>query len=103
MRLQPTINLFDIEFNTNIARDIMQEKVGATTQLLYQMFIALTNKEKKSLTGPIIESMRAGAHINAEQVCDTKLYQKVGFNFVLFFVNQAKSWQLYWFYLESES
>lgn len=77
MRLQPTINLLDIEFNTNIARDIMQEKIGATTQLLYQMFIALTNKEKKSLTGPIIESMRAGAHIKAEQACDNNLYRKV--------------------------
>jgi hypothetical protein len=42
MRLQPTINLLDIPFNTNMARDIMQEKHAATTQLLYQMFIALT-------------------------------------------------------------
>lgn len=84
MRLQPTINLLNIDFNTNIAREIMQEKTGPITQLLYQMFIALTNKEKKNLTGPIMESMRPAAPVRLEQVCETKLYQKVTFsiNFV---------------------
>ena len=80
MRLQPTINLLDIEFNTNIAREIMQEKQGPITQLLYQMYIALTNKEKRNLTGPIMESMRPAAPVRLEQVCDTKLYQKVNNN-----------------------
>ena len=86
MRLQPTINLLDIEFNTNIAREIMQEKTGPITQLLYQMFIALTNKEKRNLTGPIMESMRPAAPVRLEQVCDTKIYQKV---------NQIFDWQLF--------
>ena len=80
MRLQPTINLLGIEFNTNVAREIMQEKPGPITQLLYQMFIALTNKEKRNLTGPIIESLRPAAPVKLEQVCETKLFQNVRFN-----------------------
>ncbi len=78
MRLQATINLLGIEFNTNIAREIMQEKPGSITQLLYQMYIALTNKEKRNLTGAVMESMRPAAPVRLEQICETKLYQKVG-------------------------
>ncbi len=79
MRLQPTINLLGIEFNTNIAREIMQEKPGPITQLLYQMFIALTNKEKRNLTGPIIESLRPAAPVKLEKVFETKLFQNVNY------------------------
>lgn len=77
MRLQPTINLLDISFNTNIAREIMQEKHSTTTQLLYQMYIALTNKEKRNLTGAALETMRPAAPVRLEQF-ESKIYQKVG-------------------------
>ena len=76
MRLQPTINLLEIKFNTNIAREMMQEKHSTTTQLLYQLYIALTNKEKRNLSGAALESMRPAAPVRLEQT-ETKIYQKV--------------------------
>jgi hypothetical protein len=76
MRLEPTINLLEIPFNTNIAREIMQEKRAATTQLLYQMYIALTNKQKRNLTGTAMETMRAAGPVRLEQM-ESKLYKQV--------------------------
>ena len=76
MRLQPTINLLDISFNTNLAREIMQEKHSSITQLLYQMYIALTNKEKRNLTGAAMETMRPSGPVKLEQF-ESKMYQKV--------------------------
>ena len=76
MRLEPTINLLDIKFNTNLAREIMQEKHSSITQLLYQMYIALTNKEKRNLTGAAMETMRPSGPVKLEQF-ESKMYQKV--------------------------
>ena len=76
MRLQPTINLLEIPFNTNMAREIMQEKHSTTTQLLYQMYIALTNKEKRNLTGMTMETMRPSAPVRLEHY-ESKIYEKV--------------------------
>jgi hypothetical protein len=76
MRLEPTINLLEIPFNTNIARDIMQEKKAASTQLLYQMYISLTNKQKRNLTGTAMETMRAAGPVKLEQY-ESKLYKRV--------------------------
>ena len=67
MRLQPTINLLEIPFNTNMAREIMQENHSITTNLLYQMFIALTNKEKRNLTGMTMETMRPSAPVRVQR------------------------------------
>lgn len=75
MRLQPTIKLLDIKFSTNTAREIMQEKSTSTTQLLYQMYIALTNKEKRNLTGTAMETMRPAAPVRLEHF-ESKIYQK---------------------------
>lgn len=76
MRLQPTINLLEIPFNTNMAREIMQEKHSTTTQLLYQMYIALTNKEKRNLTGMTMETLRPNAPVRLGQF-ESKIYEKV--------------------------
>jgi hypothetical protein len=76
MRLQPTISLLNIPFNTNIAREIMQEKHSTLSQLLYQMYIALTNKEKRNLTGTAMETMRPAAPVKLERY-ESKIYQKV--------------------------
>ena len=76
MRLEPTINLLEIAFNTNVAREIMQEKRGMTTQLLYQMYIALTNKQKRNLTGAAMETMRPAAPVKLEHF-ETQIYQRV--------------------------
>ena len=76
MRLEPMINLLEIPFNTNIARDIMQEKKSTATQLLYQVYIALTNKQKRNLTGMAMETMRPQGPVKLEQF-ESKIYQNV--------------------------
>jgi hypothetical protein len=75
MRLEPMLNLLGIPFNTNSAREIMQEKHAATSHLLYQMYIALTNKEKRNLTGATMETMRPAAPVRLEQF-QSQIYQK---------------------------
>lgn len=80
MRLQPTLNLLDIKFNTNTAQEIMQGKVSTLTRLLYQVYIALTNKEKRNLTGIVLETIRPTAPVRLEQL-ESKIYHKVQFLF----------------------
>ncbi|XP_013409132.1 sperm flagellar protein 2 isoform X2 [Lingula anatina] len=67
-RLEPTLHLLGIPFDTNIARDIMTEKQGVATRLLYQLFIALNNKTKSGLTGVAMETMRPAAPVKLEAI-----------------------------------
>ncbi|XP_005100478.1 sperm flagellar protein 2 isoform X2 [Aplysia californica] len=60
-RLEPMLHLLGIPFDTNLARDIMTEKHGTATRLLYQMYIALNNKKKANLTGVAMETLRPAA------------------------------------------
>ena len=75
MRLEPMLNLLGIPFNTNSAREIMEENHWSTSQLLYQLYIALTNKEKRNLTGATMETMRPAAPVRLEQF-QSQIYQK---------------------------
>ncbi|KAK3767112.1 hypothetical protein RRG08_017986 [Elysia crispata] len=60
-RLEPTLHLLGIPFDTSLARDIMTERHGTATRLLYQLYIALTNKKKANLTGVAMETLRPAA------------------------------------------
>ncbi|KAK6179274.1 hypothetical protein SNE40_011674 [Patella caerulea] len=66
-RLEPSLHLLAIPFDTNLARDIMTERHGVATRLMYQLYIALNNKKKANLTGVAMETMRpaAPAKLNA--------------------------------------
>lgn len=66
-RIEPTLHLLSIPFDTNVARAIMTETHGVATRLMYQLYIALNNKKKANLTGVAIETMRpaAPAKLNA--------------------------------------
>ncbi|XP_063404210.1 sperm flagellar protein 2-like isoform X1 [Mytilus trossulus] len=66
-RIEPVLHLLGIPFDTNVARDIMTEKHGTATRLMYQLYIALQNKKKANLTGVAMETMRpaAPAKLNA--------------------------------------
>ncbi|XP_053393746.1 sperm flagellar protein 2-like isoform X2 [Mercenaria mercenaria] len=66
-RIEPTLHLLSIPFDTNLARAIMTETHGVATRLMYQLYIALNNKKKSNLTGVAIETMRpaAPAKLNA--------------------------------------
>ena len=53
--------MLGIPFDTANARDIMTERHGEATKLLYQLFIALNKKQKAGLTGTAMETMRPAA------------------------------------------
>ncbi|KAL3868818.1 hypothetical protein ACJMK2_041577, partial [Sinanodonta woodiana] len=67
MLLEPTLHLLGIPFDINLARDVMTEKHGVATRLMYQLYVALNNKKKANLTGVAMETMRpaAPAKLNA--------------------------------------
>ncbi|XP_052685294.1 sperm flagellar protein 2-like isoform X3 [Crassostrea angulata] len=66
-RIEPVLHLLGIPFDTNVARDVMTEKHGVATRLMYQLYVALNNKKKSNLTGVAMETMRpaAPAKLNA--------------------------------------
>ncbi len=67
-RLESTLRLLEIPFDTNMARDIMKEKQGVVTRLMYQLYIALNNKKKADLTGVAMETMRPRAPVKLESM-----------------------------------
>ncbi|KAM6364138.1 sperm flagellar protein 2 [Pluvialis apricaria] len=60
-RLEPTLHLLGVQFNENVAQDIMTGQHGVATKLLYELFIALEKKRKAKLTGVAMEAMRPAA------------------------------------------
>lgn len=68
--------MLKIKFNASIAREIMHEKNSTITLLLYQLYIALTNKEKRNLIGIAIKTMQSTTSIKYEHL-KTEIYQKV--------------------------
>ncbi|KAL9821940.1 sperm flagellar protein 2 isoform 2-T2 [Geothlypis trichas] len=57
-RLEPTLHLLGVQFNENMAQDIMTRQHGAATKLLYELYIALEKKRKAKLTGVAVAAMR---------------------------------------------
>ncbi|XP_005528036.1 PREDICTED: sperm flagellar protein 2 [Pseudopodoces humilis] len=60
-RLKPTLYLLGVQFNENMAQDIMTRQHGAAKHLLYELYIALEKKRKAKLTGVAVEAMRPAA------------------------------------------
>ncbi|XP_042731295.1 LOW QUALITY PROTEIN: sperm flagellar protein 2 [Lagopus leucura] len=56
--LEPTLHRLGVQFNENVAHDIMIGKHGAATKLLYELYIALEKKRKTKLTGVAMEAIR---------------------------------------------
>ncbi|XP_053454848.1 sperm flagellar protein 2 [Nycticebus coucang] len=57
-RLEPTLHLLGVQFDQNVAHNIITEKPGAATKLLYQLYIALQKKKKSGLTGMEMQTMQ---------------------------------------------
>ena len=70
------LHLLEVPFDTNIAHEVMTEKHGVATRLMYQLFIALNKKEKNNLTGTAIETMRPAAPVKLEEV-GSRMYTEV--------------------------
>ncbi len=79
-RIERTLHLLEIPFNTNHARQIMTMEKGAVQQLLYQLYTALNRKKKRNLTGTAMETMTAPATKILAQA-ETQQYQNVCFVF----------------------
>uniref|UniRef100_A0A8C3E2G8 Sperm flagellar 2 n=1 Tax=Corvus moneduloides TaxID=1196302 RepID=A0A8C3E2G8_CORMO len=62
-RLEPTLHLLGVQFNANMAQDIMTGQHGAATNLLYELYIALEKKRKAKFTGVAMEAMRPAATV----------------------------------------
>uniref|UniRef100_A0A8C0UQ53 Sperm flagellar 2 n=1 Tax=Cyanistes caeruleus TaxID=156563 RepID=A0A8C0UQ53_CYACU len=60
-RLKPTLYLLGVQFNENVAQDIMTRQHGAAKHLLYELYIALEKKRKAKFTGVAVEAMRPAA------------------------------------------
>ncbi|NXD93121.1 SPEF2 protein, partial [Chaetorhynchus papuensis] len=60
-RLEPTLHLLGVQFNEDMAQDIMTGQHGAATNLLYELYIALEKKRKAKFTGVAVETMRPAA------------------------------------------
>ena len=82
-RIEPVLALLQVPFDTNTARDVMTEKHGTATKMLYQLFISLNKKEKNNLTGVAMESMRAPAPVKLENV-QSEIYKEVNNNFLFY-------------------
>ncbi|XP_066298432.1 sperm flagellar protein 2-like isoform X6 [Branchiostoma lanceolatum] len=74
-RLEPTLRLLEVDFDTNIAHSIMTEQHGVATRLLYQLFIGLGRKQKANLTGVAMETMRPAAPVKLEGI-ESEIYKE---------------------------
>lgn len=57
-RLEPTLQLLGISFDINTAQDLIQEKQGAATHLLYQLYVSLEKNRKAEISGTMMEIMQ---------------------------------------------
>lgn len=74
--MEPTLQLLGVQFNQNVARNIMAEQHGAATKLVYQLYVALEKKRKAGLTGVAMDAMRASAIVKLRNV-GTEIYREV--------------------------
>uniref|UniRef100_A0A670YFV2 Sperm flagellar 2 n=1 Tax=Pseudonaja textilis TaxID=8673 RepID=A0A670YFV2_PSETE len=61
-RMEPTLQLLGVQFDQNVARNIMTEQHGAAIKLVYQLYVALEKKKKAGLTGVAMDAMRPSAN-----------------------------------------
>ncbi|NWY56475.1 SPEF2 protein, partial [Chionis minor] len=74
-RLEPTLRLLGVQFNENVAQDIMTGQHGAAMKLLYELYIALEKKRKAKLTGVAMEAMRPAATAKLKSI-ESVLYRE---------------------------
>uniref|UniRef100_A0A8D0DWI6 Sperm flagellar 2 n=1 Tax=Salvator merianae TaxID=96440 RepID=A0A8D0DWI6_SALMN len=74
-RMEPTLQLLGVQFDQNVAQNIMTEQHGAATKLLYQLYVALEKKKKAGLTGVAMDAMRPSAPAKLKMV-GTDMYRE---------------------------
>ncbi|XP_026198060.1 sperm flagellar protein 2 isoform X2 [Anabas testudineus] len=80
-RLEPTLQLLGISFNINTAQELMQEKQGVATRLLYQLYVSLEKKKRVEISRTMLEMMQpvanAGLHKKELDIYSDRLHQVV--------------------------
>ncbi|XP_070819976.1 sperm flagellar protein 2 [Chaetodon trifascialis] len=80
-RLEPTLQLLGISFDINTAHELMQEKQGVATRLLYQLYVSLEKKKKAQISETVMEIMQpaavAGLHKKELEIYSDRLHQVV--------------------------
>ncbi|NXU59040.1 SPEF2 protein, partial [Turnix velox] len=74
-RLEPTLHLLGVQFNENVAQDVMTGQHEAATKLLYELYIALEKKSKTKLSGVAMEAMRPAATAKLKSI-ESVLYRE---------------------------
>ncbi|KAM9509883.1 sperm flagellar protein 2-like [Guaruba guarouba] len=74
-RLEPTLHLLGVQFNENVAQNIMRGQHGAATKLLYELYIALEKKRKTKLTRVAMEAMIPAATVKLKSI-ESVLYRE---------------------------
>uniref|UniRef100_A0A8C4MCC8 Sperm flagellar 2 n=1 Tax=Equus asinus asinus TaxID=83772 RepID=A0A8C4MCC8_EQUAS len=67
-RLEPTLHLLGVQFDQNVAHNIITEKPGAATKLLYQLYTVLQKKRKSRLTGLEMQTMQPLTNIRLQNM-----------------------------------
>jgi len=60
--------MLEISFDTNMAREVMNERQGTAPRLVYQLFVALNKKKKNELTATGVEAMRSAAPVKLDAI-----------------------------------
>ena len=76
IRLEPTLLLLGLPFDLNIAKALIQERHGAATSLLYQLYIVLQKKKRLGLTGTAMETLQPVATARLNRV-ENNIYTEV--------------------------
>jgi len=74
-RIEPTLRLLEVSFDTNKARDVMNERHGTAASVVYELFVALNKRKKSKLSGTATESIRTSAPTKLEAISSV-LYQE---------------------------
>lgn len=92
--MEPTLQLLGVQFDQNVARNIMTEQRGAATKLVYQLYVALEKKKKAGLTGVAMEAMRPSAPAKLKSV-GTEMYREVScYMWAPFFAGSPFRWHV---------
>ncbi|KAM4745870.1 sperm flagellar protein 2 [Anableps anableps] len=76
--LEPSLKLLGVFFNKNTARDLMQEKQGVATNLLYQLYVTLEEKKNTGSSQTVMQpTVRAKLHKKEPKIYSSHLPQVV--------------------------
>uniref|UniRef100_A0A3P8TMZ8 Sperm flagellar 2 n=1 Tax=Amphiprion percula TaxID=161767 RepID=A0A3P8TMZ8_AMPPE len=78
-RIEPTLKLLGMSFDINTAQDLMQEKQGAATHLLHQLYVLLEKNKKAEIGGTMMEIMQPAANFNVTSFPKSCIFKHLSF------------------------